>query len=79
MASISSHPNSVARRSGARRASADDPALLLVFCCAGLLIDVVALPMQGAAHMGPLRFALIAGAAPLAALITLGLAGRTGS
>ncbi|WP_166300501.1 hypothetical protein [Bradyrhizobium sp. 2S1] len=76
MASTSLHPNSLERRRTARRASADDPAILLVFSCAGLLVDVLALLMQGATPSNPLRFALIA-AAPLAALVTLWLADRT--
>jgi hypothetical protein len=77
MASTSVHPNSLERRSSAGHASADDPAVLLVFSCVGLLVDVLALPMQGATHSNPLRFALIAVAAPAAALVALWLADRT--
>ncbi|MCP1911582.1 hypothetical protein [Bradyrhizobium sp. USDA 4529] len=74
MASTSIRPNSLERRG---RADADDPAILLVFSCVGLLIDVLALPMQGATSSIPLRFALIAVAAPVAALVALWLADRT--
>ena len=70
MASIFSRPNSVKRC----RASADDLANLLVFSCLGLLIDVLALLMQGAAHSASLSFALIAAAAPVAAMVALWLA-----
>ncbi|QIG96372.1 hypothetical protein [Bradyrhizobium sp. 6(2017)] len=77
MASTSLHPNSFERRRTAGRASADDPAFLLVFSCAGLLVAVLALLMQGATPSNPLRFALVAAAAPLAALVTLWLADRT--
>lgn len=77
MPSTSTQPRSCERRRGVRRGSADDPATLLVFSCAGLLVDVVALLMQGATHANPLRFALIAAAAPLAASVTLLLADRT--
>ncbi|GKQ53883.1 hypothetical protein [Bradyrhizobium sp. Ce-3] len=77
MASTSIQPRSCERRRSAGRGSADDPATLLVFSCAGLLVDVVALLMQGATPANPLRFALIAAAAPLAALVTLWLADRT--
>ena len=76
MASMSRRPNSIAWRRSAGRASADDPAILLVFSCLGLLIDVLALLMQGAAHSVPLRFVLIAGAAPVAALVAVWLADR---
>ncbi|QOZ22493.1 hypothetical protein [Bradyrhizobium sp. CCBAU 51753] len=72
MASISSHPDSIERR----RASIDGPANLLVFSCAGLLIDVLALLLQGAAHSASLSFALIAGAAPVAAMVMSWLADR---
>ncbi|KRP98912.1 hypothetical protein AOQ73_20365 [Bradyrhizobium pachyrhizi] len=74
MASTSIRPNSLERRG---RADADDPAILLVFSCVGLLIDVLTLPMQGATSSIPLRCALIAVAAPVAALVALWLADRT--
>lgn len=77
MASIPSQPKPVAWRRSAGRASADDPATLLVFSCVGLLVDVVALLVQGAAHSIPLHFALVAGAAPVAAFVALWLADRT--
>ncbi|MGY3486263.1 hypothetical protein ACVW1C_004146 [Bradyrhizobium sp. USDA 4011] len=77
MASTSLHPNSLERRRTAAQTSADDPVILLVFSFAGLLVDVLALLMQGAAYSTLLRFALIAAAAPLAALGTLWLADRT--
>ncbi|MGY4475056.1 hypothetical protein [Bradyrhizobium sp. USDA 3364] len=76
MASISSRPDSIERRGAHRRADADDPADLLVFCCVGLLIDALALLISGAAHAIPLRLGMIAGAAPLAALVALWLADR---
>ncbi|MCP1840364.1 hypothetical protein ACVIHI_006717 [Bradyrhizobium sp. USDA 4524] len=77
MASTSIRPTSLERRGRAGRAGADDPAILLVFSCVGLLIDVLTLPMQGATSSIPLRFALIAVAAPVAALVALWLADRT--
>lgn len=77
MAPASIHPNSLEQRRSAGRASADDSAILLVFSGVGLLIDVLASPMQGATSSTPLCFALIAVAAPVAALIALWLADRT--
>ncbi|WP_076863233.1 hypothetical protein [Bradyrhizobium mercantei] len=76
MTSISSRSDSVERGRAHRRADADDPADLLVFSCVGLLIDVLALLLSGAAHATPLRLAMIAGAAPVAALVALWLADR---
>lgn len=76
MALISSRPDSIGRGRARPRAGAGDPADLLVFSCVGLLIDVVALLLPGAAHATPLHFAMIAGAAPLAALVALWLADR---
>ena len=76
MASMSSRPDCIEHRKAHRRADADDPADLLVFSCVGLLIDVLALLLSGAAHTTPLRLAMIAGAAPLAALVALWLADR---
>ncbi|MGF6312402.1 hypothetical protein ABIB82_006297 [Bradyrhizobium sp. i1.8.4] len=77
MASTSIQPDPLEWRRTAGRANADDPAILLVFSCAGLLVDVLALLMQGVAHSTPLRLALIAVAAPVAALVALWLADRT--
>ncbi|MCC8975372.1 hypothetical protein [Bradyrhizobium brasilense] len=74
MASTSTHPKSIERRRSAGRAGADDPAILLVFSCVG---HVLTLPMQGATSSIPLRCALIAVAAPVAALVALWLADRT--
>lgn len=79
MALTSIHPNSLERRKRAGRGGADNPAILLVFSCVGLLIDVLTLPMQSATSSIPLRFALIAVAAPVAALVALCLADRTGA
>ncbi|MCA6123466.1 hypothetical protein J6500_16410 [Bradyrhizobium sp. WSM 1704] len=76
MASFPNRSKPLAWRRSARRASADDPATLLVFSCVGLLVDVVALLVQGAAHSVPLHFALVAGAAPVAALVARWLADR---
>jgi hypothetical protein len=73
MASITRHRNSI-ESSRRHRADTDEPANLLVFACVGLLIDVLALLMLGAAPSAPLGFVLIAGAAPVAALIALWLA-----
>jgi len=77
MASTSIRPYSLERRRRAGRGGADDLAILLVFSCVGLLIDVLTLPMQGATSSIPLRFALIAVAAPVAASVALWLADRT--
>lgn len=76
MASMSSHPNSGECRRGHRHAGVGDPADLLVFSCVGLLINILALLMPGVAHSAPLRFTMIAGAAPVAALVALWLADR---
>ncbi|MBR0871823.1 hypothetical protein JQ633_15770 [Bradyrhizobium tropiciagri] len=70
MASMSSHPNCVKRC----RTNADEQANLLVFCCLGLLIDVVALLTQRSALVAFLSFALIAAAAPVAAMVAVWLA-----
>jgi hypothetical protein len=45
----------------------------LAFSLVGLLTDCLALMMQGEASLASLRFALIAGAAPMAALSALRL------
>lgn len=76
MTAIPSHdPRPIERRRDADPARADDPVVLLVFSALALLSDLVALLMQGTAGAVPLRFALIAGAAPVAAMFALRLAG----
>lgn len=76
MAANSSLPKSVETHRSPGHASADDPVILLVFSCVGLLVDVLALLTQGAAHAISLHFALVSGAAPAAALVALWLADR---
>jgi hypothetical protein len=77
MVSISS-PNSrttTSRRGDSSRANANLAVSLLVFSLVGLLADGLALVMQGQASLAPLRFVLIAGAAPMAAMVALWFVG----
>ena len=77
MASISSPTSrsTIIRRGDSSRANANLPVSLLVFSTVGLLTDGLALAMQGAASLAPLRFVLIAGAAPMATMVALRFAG----
>jgi hypothetical protein len=76
MASISSlRSRTMHRRDDAGRASEDDLFCPLVFSLVGLLASYVALLMPSETALDPLRFALIVGAPPVAALIALWLAG----
>jgi hypothetical protein len=54
-----------------RRGAADRLTCPLGFSAAGLLTNCLALAMQGEPSLMPLRIALIAGAAPVAALVAL--------
>jgi hypothetical protein len=65
------HPGTTHRRSYRGRAAADHLACLLVFSMGGLLTDCLALLMQGETSLALSSFALIAGAAPLAAMVAL--------
>jgi hypothetical protein len=72
MASIySPHPRAVHRRGDPSRTAADHLVCLLVFSVGGLLTDCLALLMPDEASLAPLRFVLIAGAAPVAAMVAL--------
>ena len=62
------------RRRGSSRDGADQLFGPLVFSMMGLLADCLALLIQGDTSLAPLRFSLIAGAAPIAALVALWLA-----
>jgi hypothetical protein len=74
MASISSPAtpsNSIHRRGDRSRGLADRLAGPLFFSAVGLLTDCIALAIAGEPSLMPLRVALTAGAAPLAALVAL--------
>jgi hypothetical protein len=72
MASIySPYSRTVHRRGEPSRTAADHLVCLLVFSIGGLLTDCLALAIPDGASLAPLRFALIAGAAPVAAMVAL--------
>jgi membrane protein implicated in regulation of membrane protease activity len=74
MVSIDSpHPGTIDRRGDAGRTATDPPACLLVFSMAGLLTDGLALVMQGETSFS---LALVAVAAPVAAMVALRFAGN---
>jgi hypothetical protein len=77
MVSIDSpHPGTIDRRGDAGRTAADPWACLLVFSVVGLLTDCLALVMQSETSLAPLSLALVAGAAPVAAMAALRFAGN---
>ena len=77
MVSISSPTSrsTAVRRGASSRANANLPASLLVFSLVGLLTDGLVLAMPNEASLAPLRFVLIAGAAPMAAMVALRFVG----
>jgi hypothetical protein len=70
----SARSTTVHRRGDSSRDGADHLLGPLVFSLMGLLTDCLALVIRGEAALTPLRFALIAGAAPIAAMVALWLA-----
>ena len=79
MASIDSpHSRIIHWRGDPGRTAANDLVCLLVFSIGGLLTDCVALVMQDKASLAPLGFVLIAGAAPVAAMVALRFVGNAG-
>ena len=77
MVSISSPTSrsTATRRGDSSRANTNLAVGLLVFSLTGLLTDCLALVMQGHALLAPLRFVLIAGGAPMAAMVALWFVG----
>jgi hypothetical protein len=77
ISSPSARPTAMQGRGDSRRDGADHLFATLVFSLVGLLTACLALVMQGETALAPLRFGLIAGAAPIAAMVALRLAGHT--
>jgi hypothetical protein len=71
MFSSTSHSKTVHGPTDSSRGAADRLTCPLAFSAAGLLANCLALAMQGEPSLVPLRIALIAGAAPMAALVSL--------
>jgi hypothetical protein len=71
MFSPTSHSKTVLGPADFGRRAADRLTCPLAFSAAGLLTNCLALAMQGEPSLMPLRIALIAGAAPVAALVAL--------
>jgi len=71
-----SHAKTIHRHGDSGRAAADHPVCPLVFSMVGLLTDCLALLMQDEASLVPLSFILIAGSAPVAAMLALGMRER---
>jgi hypothetical protein len=72
MPSISSSTSrTIHRRGEPGRVTAGHLVGPLFFSLVGLLMHCLALLMHGEASLAPLRFALIAGAAPVAAMVAL--------
>jgi hypothetical protein len=65
------NPRTARRHGRAGRTAAADLVCLLVFSLGALLTDGLALMMQAETPLAPLSFALIAGAAPMAATVAL--------
>jgi hypothetical protein len=65
------HSKTVHGSADSSRGAADRLTCPLAFSAAGLLANCLALAMQGEPSLMPLRIALIAGAAPVAALVAL--------
>jgi hypothetical protein len=74
ISSPSARSTAIHRRGDSSRDGADDLLGPLVFSLVGLLTACLALVMQGETSLAPLRFALIAGAAPISAMVALRLA-----
>ena len=70
ISSPTSHSTPV-QRGDSSLANANLAASLLVFSLVGLLTDGLVLAMPNETSLAPLRFVLIAGAAPLAAMVAL--------
>jgi len=75
ISSRSARATTIHRRGDSSRAGANHLVGPLVFSLMGLLTDCLALVVQGEASLAPLRFVLIAGAAPIAAMVALWLVG----
>jgi hypothetical protein len=71
------HPRTIHRRGDVGPAAAGHLLCLLAFSLGGLLMDCLALVLQGATSLAPLGFALTAGAPLLAAMAALHFAGNT--
>jgi hypothetical protein len=69
ISSPSTRSTAVHRRGDSTGTGADRPLYLLVFSMVGLLTDCLALLVQGESSLTPLRLVLIAGAAPVAAMV----------
>ena len=67
--------NTIHRRGDSGRAAADRPVCPLVFSMVGWLTLGIVLVMRAEASLAPLSFALIAGAAPVAAMLALRFVG----
>lgn len=74
MSNPSARSTTIHRPGDSSRDGADHRFGPLVFSLVGLLADCLALLIQGETSLAPLRFGLIAGAAPIAALVALRLA-----
>jgi hypothetical protein len=65
------HPKPIRWHDDSGRSAADHLVCPLVFSLLGLLTDCLALSFQDEASLVPLSFVLIAGAAPVAAMLAL--------